>query len=214
MTRVRRAGEDRRRCSHELRPILVSLIAVAAAAGHLGYGGAEPSSGTPRYVSRRSDGSDIRFTTIAEDGAVAGLKVLPDGTPHALYFDGKRLKDFSSKLGPVSAFTALNDRHQAAGYFSSNPAARVTNLFGANPDPSLMPHAFFMSGKTIKRRHAAERRVRGEHLRLGLGHLPRERRPSFTGSCGCRCRSGGRTSPTSAPATLAPWRISRSLATP
>jgi hypothetical protein len=99
-----------------------------------------------------SDGSNIRFSAIAEDGAAAGLKVLPDGTPQAVYFNGKRLKNFGSRLGPVSSFLSLNDRHQAAGYFSANPAARVTNLFGANPDPSIMPHAFFMSGpRTIKR---------------------------------------------------------------
>jgi len=124
--------------------LLVAAVTPAAAA-------AAPTKLWHMRLFASADGSDIRFTTIAEDGAAAGLRVAPDGTPEALYTDGKKLKNFGSKLGPVSAFTALNDRHQAAGYFSSNPAARVTNLFGSNPDPSLMPHAFFMSGKTIKR---------------------------------------------------------------
>jgi len=61
------------------------------------------------------------------------------------------VKDLSPRLGVVSSITGLNDRHQAAGYASSNPAARVANLFGANPDPSIMPRAFFLSGRTLKR---------------------------------------------------------------
>lgn len=119
--------------------------------GSAGGIGAAPSRKWHVRLFSAADGSDIRLTTIAEDGAAAGAKFLADGTPHGIYFDGKRLKDLSSRLGVVSSITSLNDRHQAAGYASSNPAVRVGNLFGANPDPSIMPHAFFLSGRTLKR---------------------------------------------------------------
>ncbi|MEA2409094.1 MAG: hypothetical protein QOE69_3213 [Thermoleophilaceae bacterium] len=97
------------------------------------------------------DGSSIRLTTIAADGAAAGGKFLTDGTPKAVYFNRKRLVSLSGRLGVVSSITSLNDRHQAAGYASSNPAARVANLFGSSTDRSLMPRAFFLSGRKVRR---------------------------------------------------------------
>jgi probable HAF family extracellular repeat protein len=125
--------------------LLVAVAALPATAS-----GARSRDWSVRTFSA-ADGSNIRFSTIAEDGAAAGGKFLADGTPKALYFNGKRLNDLSSRLGVVSAITGLNDRHQAAGYASSNPSVRVVNLFGANPDPSIMPRAFFLSGRTLKR---------------------------------------------------------------
>lgn len=128
--------------------ILVTLGAVAALPAPAF--GAKTRTWHARLFSS-PDGANIRFSTIAQDGAAAGGKFFADGSAQALYFDGRRLRNFGSRLGPVSSFTGLNDRHQAVGYASSNPAARLANLFGANPDPSLMPRAFFMSGRTIKR---------------------------------------------------------------
>ena len=128
--------------------VLITLLAVGAAPAT--SFGARSHDWSMRLFPA-ADGSNVRFTTIAEDGAAAGAKFLADGTPRALYFNGKRVKDLSPRLGVVSSITGLNDRHQAAGYASSNPAARVANLFGANPDPSIMPRAFFLSGRTLKR---------------------------------------------------------------
>ncbi len=128
--------------------VLVTLLAVAAVP-------ATASAGRSRDWSVRlfaaPDGGSIRFTTIAEDGAAAGTKSLADGTPKAVYFNGRRLQDLSGRLGVVSSITGLNDRHQAAGYASSNPAARAANLFDPSADASVIPRAFFLSGRTLKR---------------------------------------------------------------
>lgn len=128
--------------------VLVTLLAVAAVPATASA--ARSRDWTVRLFPA-ADGSDVRFTTIAEDGAAAGTKSLADGTPKAVYFNGRRLQDLSARLGVVSSITGLNDRHQAAGYASSNPAARAVNLFDPSADANVIPRAFFLSGRTLKR---------------------------------------------------------------
>ena len=99
--------------------------------------------GTPATIAA-PDGADIRLTTIARTKRGRGRQGAADGTPHALYFDGKRLKDFSSKPGPVNSFTGLNDRHQAVGYFASRPGGAGLRTCSARtrtrPHPARLLH--------------------------------------------------------------------------
>ena len=117
--------------------------------GLLAFAGAASTASTPRFElvwAHGAVGTELRLVAVADDGSAAGTFRHQDMSQHAVFFNGRTVKEIGSKIGPGSVVTGMNDRHQIVGYRSVRPNVTTGDLLSSKLDDSQKPHAFLYGG--------------------------------------------------------------------
>jgi probable HAF family extracellular repeat protein len=124
-------------------------LAVLFVTGLLACAGAASTASTPKFQlvwSHGAAGTELRLAAVASDGSAAGTFRHQDMSQHAVFFNGRTVKEIGSKIGPGSVVTGMNDRHQIVGYRSVRPNVTTGDLLSSKLAASQKPHAFLYGG--------------------------------------------------------------------
>jgi hypothetical protein len=124
-------------------------LVVLFVTGLLACAGAASTASMPKFDlvwTHGGPGTELRLTAVADDGSAAGTFRHQDMSQHAVFFNGRAVKEIGSKIGPGSVVTGMNNRHQIVGYRSVRPNVSTGDLLSSKLDDSQKPHAFMYAG--------------------------------------------------------------------